>query len=78
MLLNYGGRLRLSFQGVRLHLGNKNEKKFFSFCISLDLDKYLTLENENFFSFYLLNRYFALPLQKIYHYGEETLNYFFI
>lgn len=42
------------------------------------IDHYLMLEIEKIFSFYLFNRYFALPLQKIYHYGEEILIDFFI
>ena len=33
------------------------------FVISLDLDKFLTLKNENKFSFCSLNRNFALSLQ---------------
>ena len=42
----------------------KNTKKFlFLFCISLNLDKNLTLRKEKIFSFPSLNRFFALSLQ---------------
>jgi len=38
------------------------------FCISLDLDNFLTLKNANIFVFFSLNRNFALSLQ------PETMN----
>jgi hypothetical protein len=37
------------------------------FCISLNFVNFLTLRNENLFSFPSLNRNFALPLQEIWH-----------
>jgi len=37
--------------------------KFDLFCISLDLDNFLTLKNANIFVFSSLNRNFALSLQ---------------
>ena len=46
----------------RLHLGDPKKNEF-SFGISLDLINFLTLRNENLFSFPSLNRKFALPLQ---------------
>jgi hypothetical protein len=35
----------------------------FLFCISFDLDIFLTLKKANIFSFFSLNRFFALSLQ---------------
>ena len=46
----------------RMHLRNTKKNKF-SFGISLDLDKFLTLKNTNIFEFFSLNRNFSLPLQ---------------
>ena len=37
------------------------------FCISLNLDKFLTLKHANIFAFSSLNRNFALPLQTIWY-----------
>ena len=34
-------------------------------CFVFDLNKNLTLKKDNLFSFYLLNRFFALSLQRI-------------
>ena len=51
--------LNLDKVEIRLHLGKTQIK----FGFSLNLDKFLTLKNENIFPFSLLNRNFALILR---------------
>ena len=51
-------KLNLDKVEIRLHLGKTQIK----FGFSLNLDKFLTLKNENIFPFSLLNRNFALIL----------------
>ena len=57
-----------------LYLANTKKKTFF-FGISLNLDKFLTLKNENLFSFCSLNRNFTLSLQAIMDITERFINY---
>ena len=56
----------------------KNTKKFlFLFCISLNLDKNLTLRKEKIFSFPSLNRFFALSFDKIGGVSEIKIKKFY-
>ena len=49
MVVGVDGNKRAELERVedRLLLGNPKKKKFFFFGISLDLDNFLTLKNEN-------------------------------
>ena len=48
-------------------INKKNKKSVFLFGFVFDLNKNLTLKKDKLFSFSLLNRFFALSLQRVFH-----------